>query len=357
MFQESVPIWNRWRQSHPEIEHPDLSRSHFPGPQFRNANLSGVDFRKSSLRHADFSGADLRHANFSEADLFAAKFRSSNLASARFPEANLDTADLVDANLTFADITETNFFDSKLKHADLSYAVAHLTLFVNTDLSQTKGLDKVIHKGPSTVGIDTLYRSGSNIAEGFLRGCGVPDMLISYLPSLVGVEETLQFYSCFISYSKNDEEFATQLYSRLREAHIRVWYALEDVKGGEKLRDQIDRAIQVHDRSLIVLSENSMQSKWVETEIRGALGIESAERRRKLFPLRLTSYDVLRSWKCFDSDTGEDLARTVREYFIPDFSNWKEPSAFDKAFQRLLRDLKAAIPGNTDGPILRKRRR
>jgi hypothetical protein len=35
------------------------------------------------------------------------------------------------------------------------------------------------------------------------------------------------------------------------------------------------------------------------------------------------------------------LAKQVREYFIPDFSNWKEHDAFEKAFERLLRDLRA----------------
>jgi hypothetical protein len=36
----------------------------------------------------------------------------------------------------------------------------------------------------------------------------------------------------------------------------------------------------------------------------------------------------------------EDLAAEVREYFIPDFSNWKDHDAFEKAFARLQSDLK-----------------
>lgn len=46
-------------------------------------------------------------------------------------------------------------------------------------------------------------------------------------------------------------------------------------------------------------------------------------------------------WRRFDADTGKDLAKEVREYFIPDFSNWKEHDAFERAFERLLRDLRA----------------
>jgi hypothetical protein len=34
-------------------------------------------------------------------------------------------------------------------------------------------------------------------------------------------------------------------------------------------------------------------------------------------------------------------ARELRQYFIPDFSNWKEHDSYRVAFDRLLRDLKA----------------
>jgi len=34
-----------------------------------------------------------------------------------------------------------------------------------------------------------------------------------------------------------------------------------------------------------------------------------------------------------------DLAVKVREYFIPDFSNWKDHDAFESAFTRLKKDL------------------
>ena len=40
-------------------------------------------------------------------------------------------------------------------------------------------------------------------------------------------------------------------------------------------------------------------------------------------------------------DRGIDSAREIREYFIPDFSNWKDHDSYAKAFDRLLRDLKA----------------
>ena len=47
--------------------------------------------------------------------------------------------------------------------------------------------------------------------------------------------------------------------------------------------------------------------------------------------------------QCFDADTGKDLARELREYYIPgDFQNWKDHDAFEKAFAKLLQALRAS---------------
>ena len=59
-----------------------------------------------------------------------------------------------------------------------------------------------------------------------------------------------------------------------------------------------------------------------------------------LFPLRLVRFEVLRNWECFDADSGKDSAREIREYFIPDFSNWKDHDSYQMAFKRLMGDLK-----------------
>jgi len=84
-----------------------------------------------------------------------------------------------------------------------------------------------------------------------------------------------------------------------------------------------------------------MNSEWVRTEIAKARKRELRETRRMLFPVRLVDFETLRDWECFDADTGKDSAREIREYFIPDFSNWKDFDSYQQAFQRLLSDLKA----------------
>jgi hypothetical protein len=77
------------------------------------------------------------------------------------------------------------------------------------------------------------------------------------------------------------------------------------------------------------------------TELRRARKTEIKEKRRKLFPIRLVNFETLQEWECFDADSGKDLAVEVREYFIPDFSNWKNHDAFKQAFNKLLKDLQA----------------
>ena len=50
-----------------------------------------------------------------------------------------------------------------------------------------------------------------------------------------------------------------------------------------------------------------------------------------------------RAWEFLASGTGENLAEAVRNYHIPDFSNWKNHDAFEAAFARLEKDLRTSI--------------
>mgnify|MGYP001148875748 FL=1 len=54
-------------------------------------------------------------------------------------------------------------------------------------------MEDIDHGALSTIGLDTIVRSGGDIPESFLRGAGVPDAIITYVRSLV--TEPLQFYT------------------------------------------------------------------------------------------------------------------------------------------------------------------
>jgi hypothetical protein len=84
-----------------------------------------------------------------------------------------------------------------------------------------------------------------------------------------------------------------------------------------------------------------MASDWVGTEIANPREREAQEKKQMLFPLTIAPFDEVRKWKLFDADRGKDSAREIREYFIPDFSNWKDHDSYQKAFTKLVADLKA----------------
>ena len=285
-----VTAWNKWREEHPDVR-PDLT----------GADLSGVD-----LRRADLHRAGLVAANLAVADLI---------------EADLREADLRLANLNGADLSE----------ADVSGALFGSTVLGDDDLSQTKGLDTAVHRGPSTIGINTIQRSGGKIPEVFLRGAGVPDNWIEYIGSLVG--QPIQFYSCFISYSTKDQEFAHRLHADLQAKGVRCWFAPDDLKIGDRFRLRIDESIRVYDKLMVVLSANSIHSEWVEKEVETAFEKERKNKTTVLFPIRLDD-EVMKT----DEAWAADIRRTRH---IGDFTRWKDHDSYQKAFDRLLRDLKA----------------
>ncbi len=351
-----------------DLDGADLRGADLHGANLSGANLSGADLQGADLHGANLSGADLHTAHLSEAqcrganliranlmwanligaDLDAAYLRGANLGETLLCGAKLRGADLRHAKLGGASLSGANLRDANLHGASLHDANLHgthvgATVFGDLDLSVAKGLETVRHEGPSTVGVDTLFKSQGKIPEAFLRGCGVPDELIAQLPSLLGSQPAVQLGSYFISYSQRDEEFARRLSARMRDEGLRVWHAPEDLQGGRMVPDQIDEAIRAHDKLLLVLSEHSLASEWVATEIRRARRRELKDGRRVLFPLRLVPLEDVRRWKCSDADADvdSDPHREIREDFISDFSNWTDPDAFEAGFQQLLGDLKA----------------
>jgi hypothetical protein len=76
-------------------------------------------------------------------------------------------------------------------------------------------------------------------------------------------------------------------------------------------------------------------------EIRRAHKSDVRDKRRKLSPNRRMDYEVLEQLESFYADLSDDLAKEIRESFIPNFSNWKDHDSFEKAIARLLKALKA----------------
>jgi len=227
-----------------------------------------------------------------------------------------------------ADLREADLTGATLSEASIGH-----THFAYLDLHAVEGLETIHHYGPSYISTSTLERSQGDIPEVFLRGAGLSDTFIEYVHSLVA--HPIEYYTCFMSYSSKDQDIADRLYADLQSKGVRCWYAPHELKPGDYYRHKIDESIRVYDKLVLILSENSIKSEWVEDEVKRALKKEESMdmTRHVLFPIRLDDAAMTTSRKWVSS------LRYLRH--IGDFTGWKDHDTYQVAFEHLLRDLKA----------------
>ena len=336
VFERGVAEWNAWRDANPYIL-PVLK-----GEDFSGRNLAGADLTNTVLSGCKLTSADLTGAELYQAEFFRADLRGANLTEADMRGAKLHQTDLRGTFLTWADFFRADLIGTRVDSARFAGSRFEATTFADVDLSNAVDLDLANHTGPSSIDIATLRRSGTTISKAFLIGAGIPATFIDYGLSLIADLPAIQFDSVFISYSSDDEAFAKALHEVLERQQIRVWFAPEDMKPGARIHDQVDAAIRVYDRLLLILSQSSLRSDWVRTEMRKAVRRERRDQQRVLFPVSIVPYEVIAAWECFDSDLGIDLAAAVREYYIPSFENWRDPAVFDAGCAKVVAALRNA---------------
>lgn len=295
--EKGVKAWNEWRRANP-----------FVLPNLRSADLQGASLKGAYLYGVDLQGADLRYAN-------------------------LNLVNLSGANLSETILTEADFGNSVMGH----------TLFGNVDLSRCKGLETITHYDRSLVGIDTIYRSGGNIPEVFLRRAGVPEPFIVQMKSLVGTMLPIEFYSCFISYSHEDKAFAQKLHDALQAKGIRCWLDEHQLLPGDDIYHEVDRGIRLWDKMLLCCSENSLKSWWVDNEIGTAFEKEQqlmkdrGAKLQVLIPLNLDGYLFSDKW-----NSQHGYQSQIKRRLAADFTNIGGDAAkFDVQVERLIRALRA----------------
>jgi len=253
----------------------------------------------------------------------------ADLSGAYMIATDLTGADLTGAKMGRATLNVTQMHGTELRRASMEEAQMAQSVIVNCDLSEVIGLETVIHNAPSSIGVDTILMSQGKISEVFLRGAGVPDLWITYAKSLIA--NPIEFYSCFISHSSNDQEFCDRLYADLQAKSVRCWYFPEDATWGKSVWEEIDQAVKVYDKLVVVCSEASLKSGPVNREIERALQREDRENREVLFPIRIDDY-LFEKW---EHPRKADVIAKV----VGDFRDWKTHDAFKKNFDKLLKAL------------------
>lgn len=94
----------------------------------------------------------------------------------------------------------------------------------------------------------------------------------------------------FISHSSQDDVFVRELRMTLADHGQAGWIDSRELRGGDPLWSEIQKAIDAASAYAVVVSTNSLQSKWVGKELRYALELQK-QRSKEQFPVIPLSLD------------------------------------------------------------------
>jgi uncharacterized protein YjbI with pentapeptide repeats len=148
-------------------------------------SYQGSDIKSFNLEYLPNKGEETSLSDLNtNVDITSVDLKQANLSHANLSRADLSGANLSEADLSYANLSRTNLSEADLNYANLTQATALLTRFIDVDLKDVQGLETVIHQGPSSIGIDTIYRSQGKIPENFLRKAGVPDSFLEIMATI-----------------------------------------------------------------------------------------------------------------------------------------------------------------------------
>lgn len=297
-----------------------LTRSNLSRCNLQSADLMGADLSSSDLTYADLEGANLSRANLTSADLTGANLNGANLRNAAlsatiFKQADLTGADLRGASLIKTDLESAVFFD----------AVFGITTIVNCDLSRAMGLDFVRHTGPSTIGLDTLAKSGGLIPRRFLEDAGVAAPLIEAQDSLTGVRRG--FPSVLTIGAMGDERLAERLRESLRAAQIPCWSIVVDDEPSLQSGATILTDTVYFDRVVFLCTSSSLESPQTRRYMSELAGEKNQDPKRNIISLAAD--------RLFDHSQ-DVLCVRLKQGAVVDFRDWEDDGVFQTAVASLV---------------------
>jgi uncharacterized protein YjbI with pentapeptide repeats len=352
-------------------------RANLTRASLSQANLHRGDLASATLDDANLFNADLSDANLSKAalcntTLFAADLQRANLQKANLTNANLLDAILDDANLGAAVLNWANFSRARLRNvsflsADLTGATLNgavlegaqfencffgRTVFGDVDLSATLGLETAQHRGRSSLGVDTVMRSGGNIPEEFLRGCGIPEEMVARFPSFIAA--ALRHHHCFITFVPADVEFAKQLHARLHSKGIRCWLNPLSLSTTTDVPNVFDNEVRDGDKILLCISKRMLLDKRGRNSLQQIFHQARAEseagRRINSQPLLLNLDDFILS-----DEFQNEFSNSVPSFSVLDFTNIQADTVrFDASASQLVRQLQVVNIHSQINPELPK---
>ena len=340
---------------HANLREANLTRArmngaNLRGADLRGADLSGADLDRTVLSDANLAGAKLVNANLSRASLVGADLTGADLTGASFVGASLVRANMTDAICLNSDFFQTQFWRVDLAGAELAGSMFGYSVFQDCDLSNVKGLDQVRHDAPSTVGLDTLFRSHGQIPEAFLKGAGLSDAVLAFLETAKG--DTTSLGDIYISCVDEDEEIAKLLRDDLRAAGVRCWVFSQVVRGNPLVdrhstsdQEEIERWVRAYDKMVVLASARSLEVESVLNDITHAKQQQLTTEKWSIF------------LGAIDDTLAESKSRFARslaaEHVVFDLrGKQSDPETYGKEVERLAEALKQVQPASAGIPVV-----
>ncbi|MGA3407120.1 MAG: TIR domain-containing protein [Candidatus Bathyarchaeia archaeon] len=135
----------------------------------------------------------------------------------------------------------------------------------------------IAHMVPSLLGMDVLRRFVIDFSHSKLYST------LKLFPKLIPSAKR----RCFLSHNKADKAFVRRLATDLRKKKIEVWFDEWKIKPGDSISVSIEDALSKFHNFVLVMTPNSMKSRWVTRELSIALyrHHSSKGRQMKIIPL------------------------------------------------------------------------
>jgi hypothetical protein len=134
----------------------------------------------------------------------------------------------------------------------------------------------------------------------------------------------------FISHATLDHPFVEKFAADLRANGVDAWFSKWEIKPGDSIPAKIDEGLEDCEFFIIVLSNNSIDRPWVQTELAAATMRKQNGKVRKIIPVKI-------------QDCG-DLPPTLASLLWEDLSNQPYESALKRVLDSVFdRDLRPAL--------------
>lgn len=98
--------------------------------------------------------------------------------------------------------------------------------------------------------------------------------------------------SIFLSHNKEDKEFVRRLADDLRRAGVTAWVDEAEIRIGDSIIRKIQEGIVGSEYLGVVLSPNSVSSRWVQEELNSVMNLQITGQGKTVLPLLYRSCEI-----------------------------------------------------------------